>query len=167
MGWARMDDGYMDHPKILEAGPWCELLDRRGIEYCAAHDTDGLITPSALKKIGREIPKVAARVLTLVAVGRWTPNEGGGWWVHDFLAFNPSKAERGALRESGRARQAAWRERARNAVTNAEVTKGRGGESVVGPKMVARCKRCDRLTVDCECPPLALVAVEGLREDVE
>src|SRR4051812_14207864 len=51
MGWARMDDGYMDHPKILEAGPWCELLDRRAIEYCAAHDTDGLVTKSALKKI--------------------------------------------------------------------------------------------------------------------
>jgi hypothetical protein len=31
MGWARFDDGYRNHPKILEAGPWAELLDRRAI----------------------------------------------------------------------------------------------------------------------------------------
>lgn len=151
MGWARMDDGYMDHPKILEAGPWCELLDRRAIEYCAAHDTDGLVTRSALKKIGREIPKVASRVLTLVDVGRWTVNEGGGWWVHDFLTYNPSKAERETIRASGRERQAAWRKRARDAVTNAEVTKGRGGESVVLPKPILRCARCKLLLFDCPC----------------
>lgn len=157
MGWSRFDDGYMDHPKIMEAGPWAELLDRRAIEHCAKYETDGLVAKSALRRIGRDIPRVSQRVLALIEVGRWTVNETGGWWVHDFLKYNPSRAQREADRASGRDRQAAWR--ARNAVTNSEVTKGTGRESVsVGrPKIVERCRRCARLTLDCVCPPLELV----------
>lgn len=155
MGWARFDDGYMDHPKIMDAGPWAELLDRRAIEHCAKYETDGLISKSGLRRISRDIPKVAARVLALVEVGRWTLNENGGWWVHDYLLYNPSKQEKEAQREAGRERV---RKHRSNAVTNAYQSKGRGGESVPTPKIVARCRRCDRLTIDCGCPPLDLVA---------
>lgn len=154
MGWARFDDGYLDHPKILEAGPWAELLDMRAVIWCAKYETDGLVTRVALKRIGREIPKVASRVLSLVECGRWTVNENGGWWVHDYLKFNPSKAEKETQRESGRERV---RNHRRNAVTNASQSKGRGGESVVVPKTIQRCARCSRLSIDCACPALELV----------
>src|SRR5580765_8155562 len=104
MSWARFDDGYSDNPKILEAGPWCELLDMRAIIYCARMSTDGLVTRAALKRIGHGIPKLAERVNVLLEVGRWTVNEGGGWFVHDFLTFNPSKAQKEAERAAGRER---------------------------------------------------------------
>lgn len=154
MGWARFDDGYLDHPKILEAGPWAELLDMRAVIWCAKYETDGLVTRVALKRIGREIPKVASRVLSLVECGRWTVNENGGWWVHDYLKFNPSKAEKETQRKLGRERV---RNHRRNAVTNASQSKGRGGESVVVPKTIQRCARCKRLSIDCACPALELV----------
>lgn len=154
MGWARMDDGYMDHPKIMDAGPWAELLDRRAIEHCAKYETDGLVSKSGLRRISRDIPKVPQRVLSLIECGRWSLNETGGWLVHDFLEFNPSKEEKQTQREQGRERQRRWKA---NAVTNASHPKGRGGEAVPTPKMVARCKRCDRLSFDCDCPPLGLV----------
>lgn len=158
MGWARVDDGYLGHPKILEAGVWAELLDLRSIIWCAKYETDGLVTRSALQSIGRGIPKVSTRVLSLIDVGRWTVNEGGGWWVHDFLTYNPSKAEKETQRAQGRERVRKHRlSTSGNAVTNASHPKGRGGESVPTPKVLARCRRCDRLSVDCQCPPLELV----------
>lgn len=151
MGWARMDDGYMYHPKIVEAGPWPELLDRRAIEHCAKNETDGLVTRSALRLLGRDIPKLAERVTVLLEVGRWTANEaGGGWWVHDYLKFNPSKAEKEAMRVAGRERV---RKHRSNAVTNAYQSKGRGSlepEKQRVPSIV-RCKGCGKLDLDCQC----------------
>lgn len=149
MGWSRIDDGYMDHPKIMDAGPWAELLDRRAMEHCAKYDTDGLVTKSGLRRISRDIPRVTSRVLALVECGRWTVNETGGWWVHDYLDYNPSKAQRAEIRESGKLRQARYRRNAvSNGVTNGEVTKGRGGGSV---EEIRRCARCKLLLFDCPC----------------
>ena len=157
MGWSRFDDGYMDHPKIMDAGPWPELLDRRAIEHCAKYETDGFVSRSGLRRIGRDIPKVSQRVLTLLAVGRWEAH-GDGWMVHDFLKFNPSKVAKEADREENRERQRAHREKLRNGVTNEVVTNGRGNrERVVSPKIIERCRRCERLSMDCDCPPLGLV----------
>lgn len=158
MGWARFDDGYTDSPKIVEAGVFAELLDMRGIIYSAKHETDGLITHSALKLISRDIPRPLEKVHALEQVGRWFPNEGGGWWIHDYLEYNPSKAAKSEMRSAARERQAKYR---RNAVTNT-VTDGvsnklllRGGESLQpkkqGVRTVLRCETCGLLDIDCEC----------------
>lgn len=148
-----MDDGYMFHPKVVEVGPWAELLDRRAIEHCAKNETDGLVTRSALKLIGRSIPKVAERVTALLEVGRWTMNDGGGYLVHDFLKYNPSKAQKEQIRALGKERQQRHRE-SRNAVTNAY--QPRGGESLSltqgqRVRLVERCGACGQLDMDCQC----------------
>lgn len=162
MGWARFDDGYMDHPKIYEAGPWAELLDRRAIEHCAKYETDGLVTPTSLKRIARGIPKVNERVHKLLEVGRWTVNDTGGWVVHDFLKYNPSKAAKEDMRAKGRQRVAKHRG---NAVTNAYQSRGGDTEEKrsAAHKLVERCKRCDELLgIDCECDsPLSAVPEVG------
>lgn len=156
MGWARMDDGYMFNPKIVEAGPWAELLDRRAIEWCAKNETDGLVVRSGLRIIGRGIPKVAERVNALLEVGRWAVNEGGGYWVHDYLKYNPSKADKETQREAGRERV---RKHRSNAVTNAYQSKGRGGDTGErkGVPTVSWCERCKRTNFDCDCPSLKAV----------
>ncbi len=157
MGWARIDDGYTNSPKILEAGPWAELLDMRAIVYSAGNETDGLVTRSALKLIGRDIPKLSDRVNVLVEVGRWTVNEGGGWLVHDFLEYNPSKAQKTQIRALGKERQQRLRNARSNGVTNG-VTDAyplRGGESLPNQKQrvrsIERCRACGQLDLDCEC----------------
>lgn len=94
MSWARFDDQYSDHPKIVEAGPMAELLDVRGIIYSARMQTDGLITAASLRQISRDIPRVRERVRKLIEVERWEEAPGGGWMIHDFLEFNFSRAER-------------------------------------------------------------------------
>lgn len=112
-----------------------ELLDRRAIEHCARYETDGLITRSALRRIGRDITKVPSRVLALVEVGRWTVNEGGGWWIHDYLKYNPSKAQKEAQRAAGRERVRNHRSNSvTNPVTPAYHSLGRGGESLDLPE---------------------------------
>ncbi len=164
MGWARFDDQYTDNPKILEAGPWAELLDMRAIIYCARMETDGLISRAALKRISHGIPKAAERVTMLLEVGRWTVNEGGGWWIHDYLAYNPSKAQRAAERARGRERVAKHRSSTGgNAVTNAYQSKGTGEveEKRSAPPFVKRCRRCHQVQFDCSCPPIDLVEDVG------
>jgi hypothetical protein len=113
MVWARFDDRYSDSPKIEAAGPWAELLDMRAIIYAAGNLTDGLITRTALTKISAGIPSPLKKAQILVDVGRWDVNPGGGWLIHSFLTYNPSKASV----EDGRAKKemdrAAARERMR------------------------------------------------------
>lgn len=143
MGWARFDDAYTHHPKTREAGPWAELLDMRGIIWCARYNTDGRVTRNGLADIKHGIPKVYDKIDRLVAVGRWKTNPDGGWFIHDFLEFNPSKAQRESEKTAARERQRAWR--ARNGVTNGEVTKG------TGRGLVERCATCQKLSIDCQC----------------
>ncbi len=116
MVWARFDDGYLNNLKVQSAGALAEHLDMRAIIYCAQNSTDGLVTPLALQIIGVGLPGVQKRVLALIAAGRWVPNEGGGWLIHDFLDFNPSKAQLDDKRTKTKERQAEYR--ARNSVTN-------------------------------------------------
>lgn len=110
MGWARFDDKYSDHPKIAAAGPWAELLDMRAIIFCAKHETDGHVCKAMLGRIAVGIPSARAKASKLVEVGRWSPDpRGDGWWIHDYLAYNPSRARKDKDRAEARARMAAAR----------------------------------------------------------
>jgi hypothetical protein len=144
MGWARFDDGYSDHPKILEAGPWAELLDMRAIIYCARYDTDGRLTTTGLRQIRRGIPKLVDKVDRLVAVGRWSTDPAGGWQVRAFLEHNIAKVDRDRMRASTRERQAKFRA-ARNGVTNTSLSRGGEGD------LLTRCADCGKLELDCQC----------------
>lgn len=110
MVWARFDDHYLESPKVEAAGPLAEHLDMRAIIYAARNETDGLITPTALLKIGLGLPRMKARVDALVLAGRWHPNLGGGWLIHDFLDYNPSKAALSDKRSKDKERQRSHRE---------------------------------------------------------
>lgn len=107
MVWARFDDRYSESSKVLDAGPWAELLDMRAIIFSCRNETDGAISKTALQRIGHGIPAVMKKAAVLVEVGRWDVNPAGGWWVHDFLIYNPSKAVLEQQRVEGRERAAA------------------------------------------------------------
>lgn len=105
MGWAKFDDAYSDHPKVVAAGPLAELLDTRAIMFCARHETDGHVRAAQLSRLGIGIKSPKIQAQRLVDVGRWEPDGGGdGWWVHDFLDYNPSRAQKNAEREAARER---------------------------------------------------------------
>lgn len=155
MVWARFDDCYSESPKIEAAGPWAELLDMRAIIYCARNETDGLVTKTAMAKISTNIPNPRARAATLVEVGRWKPNEGGGWLIHDFLDYNPSKAQLEEQRAEGRVRAKRSRERSREPDTN-ETRSHAVGSGARGRARVGRVSEVDTSEPKSPAPWIAL-----------
>lgn len=105
MAWAKFDDQFTEHPKVVAAGPWAELLAMRAVIYCARYETDGHVRATQLARLAVGVPSVKRRVASLVEQGLWTEDsEGDGWWVHDFLEYHPSREERETEREQARKR---------------------------------------------------------------
>lgn len=101
MTWVRLDDAFPEHPKVLALGDDYEAgvaLHVRGLCYCARNLTDGHVP-------ARMFREDAATIARLVEVGMWHEAEGG-FVIHDYLDYNPSRAEALALAE---ARSAAGR----------------------------------------------------------
>lgn len=95
--WCKVDVAIGRHPKVAMAGPFAELLYRRSIEYCREHLTDGVLPAAMVPALivwpaGHRIPGNEALADRLVAVGLWH-REGDGFAVHDFLAYQESKAD--------------------------------------------------------------------------
>lgn len=125
MTWVRLDDQFDEHPKFEAAGPLAGWLFVVGLTYAARNLTDGFVPRGAVRRladwhrVGEDV--TAAQLATeLVEVGLWEAVEGG-YQVHDYLDYQPSRAQVLAERERNRQRQTHYRQR--NAVTNA-VTNG-------------------------------------------
>jgi hypothetical protein len=88
MPWGRLDDKFYSHPKILAVGLAPAGLYSIGLSYSAAQLTDGHIPVSAVTNFTGW--KSAAR--RLVEGHLWEVAEGG-WRVHDYLDWNPSREQ--------------------------------------------------------------------------
>lgn len=144
MSWARFDDNYTMNPKVLAAGYQAELLDMRAIVWCARYETDGFVSDDALSIVGRSIPAHRAKAKKLVEVGRWTKGDGG-WWVCNYLSYNPSHEECERRRKEGKERASRSRERKANERRTSEVGSGdpRGGDGYLSRFAIADCEICD------------------------
>ena len=92
MAWLRIDDRVRTHPKIAEAGPAAAWLWFCGICYCREHLTDGVIPRSVVSSLAMNLPLPLKHAERLCAVGLWH-STAGGYLVHDFLDWNPSRAD--------------------------------------------------------------------------
>lgn len=102
MAWTKIDDGYRHHPKMLAAGLEALGLDVCAMTYASQHRTDGFIPDYAVAAL-YPTPKSTKLVATLVKVGRWHRDDTrGGYWIHDYLAYNPSAEEAEAEAEARR-----------------------------------------------------------------
>jgi hypothetical protein len=114
MAWVRLDDGFPDHPKAVQAGPLACWLYVCSLAYANRYLTDGFIPDRQIARL-IDAKKPAALAAILVSVGLWEEIEGG-YRIHDYLDYQPSaekvKKERGHNAE----RQARWRDR--NAESN-------------------------------------------------
>lgn len=97
MPWVRIDDQFPDHPKVVEAGPMAAWLYVCGLTYCARQLTDGFIPVAQVPRLvgGPGVGRLAAR---LVSAGLWE-EVPGGYRVHDFLIYNPSREQTLVRRE--------------------------------------------------------------------
>lgn len=94
MTWAKLDDAFPNHPKVVELSDRLFRLHVTAICYCAKGLTDGEVPAGALRRLLRGTPRQAQ---ALVDAGLWEVN-GDGWAVHDYLKYNPSSAQVEELR---------------------------------------------------------------------
>lgn len=129
MSWSRFDDKYAQSPKLVALGDWYEVglaLDVAGIGWCCLNETDGRLPKAqvgrlircANMRIGavRVTPEAVAE--RLVQVGRWE-DAGDRYVIHDFLVYNPSKADNDAKRAATAERVQRHRNTKRNGDCNA------------------------------------------------
>jgi len=140
MAWVKLDDHFPDHPKIVSAGPLGAWLYVAGLCYCNRLLTNGFIPISQVDRLSphredqdlRDSPlKLAAR---LCGLGLWGEGERKGvpgYFVHDFLKYQPSKKQVMTERAKTAIRQGRFRNGHRNGVTNG-VTNG-GGNAAPDP----------------------------------
>lgn len=113
MSWAKLDDAFADHPKVVGLSDAAFRLHVTAILYAARYETDGEIPGGALDRMGGS-PGCAAE---LADAGLWdiTP---GGYAIHDYLKYNPSREQRDELRRRAADRQERWRNERTNSVSN-------------------------------------------------
>lgn len=129
MSWVRIDDQAWDHPKHVAAGPMAFALWVWGLLYCSRHTTDGLVPADAPLRCG--VPKAEREVTRLVVAGLWDEVEGG-YCIHDYHEYNPSKSQVIKRKEAAAKRLADWRKRKGYAHGNADETPLHDGFESVG-----------------------------------
>ena len=96
MTWVRLDDDFYHHPKVLKAGPLCIAMQVAGLCYCNHYLTDGFIPESSVSNLlnieNARDSEYKTIVSKLVACEMWEPVEGG-YQIHDFLDYQPSKEQ--------------------------------------------------------------------------
>ncbi|MBP7594329.1 MAG: hypothetical protein KA755_01620 [Candidatus Microthrix sp.] len=101
MTWVRLEDSFPEHPKILGLSVAAKWLIVEGLCWCNRNLTDGFIAAEAAPRLGAT-KKLAGE---LVEAGVWELCDGG-WMVHDYDEFQPSRERVLADREAGRLRKA-------------------------------------------------------------
>jgi hypothetical protein len=103
MTWARLDDGFWMHPKVLMAGNTAAGIFARFLSYCGCYLTDGLIPEAIADSI---IGKDKKAFDALEAQGFVQRLETGSVYIPGYSEHNPSKAE---IEETRRERAKAGR----------------------------------------------------------
>jgi hypothetical protein len=91
--WVRLEDCYFTHRKVADLSKDAKLLDLAAMAYSARELRDGMLSRSDVRIVAAEVDVhnplgVAAQ---LVNAGRWGQRTGGGFVIHDYLQYNPSR----------------------------------------------------------------------------
>ncbi|MEV0526001.1 hypothetical protein AB0I66_21430 [Streptomyces sp. NPDC050439] len=117
MPWFALDDGFDTHPKVRKAGNAAVgLFVRLGV-HATKHLTEGHLDGAIVRDYG-----TAATIRKLVTVGmlhepghpcrRCPQPADNGFYIHDYLDYNKSRAQIEAAREAARKRQQRGRDNA-------------------------------------------------------
>lgn len=104
MAWARIDDKFLDNPKVRKAGKEATYLYISALIYSSSQITEGFISDESLGLVAFKgfIKNENSQAKKLVECDLWDRVEGG-YQIHDYLEYNPTKEEI----EEARAKKAA------------------------------------------------------------
>lgn len=136
--WIKIDDQFPDHPKIRSVGALGLALQMAAICYCGRYLTDGFLSYSAADALIRSVfapftkedGSIWQAAITsghagedadecdwkrlMVESGLWENSRKGGYYIHDYLKYNPKKSEVLAQRDADRKRKGFQLDSARN-----------------------------------------------------
>jgi len=96
MSWIKLDDQWMDHPKIIKAGRDARDMWLASITWCAKHLTDGYfpaeLLPSLAVTAGVDVANCLTLASSLLDACLWDSTDNG-YMVHDYLDYNPTKEQ--------------------------------------------------------------------------
>ena len=113
MAWVRLDEEFAEHPKLANAGPLAGMMQVAALCYCNRHLTDGFIPRGQAPKLitcdglyrernGQVLPVTWRDVVQdMLNEGLWEEVDGG-YQIHDYLEFQPSKEDVLSSREQKR-----------------------------------------------------------------
>lgn len=113
MAWARIDDGFYDHPKVVKLAATCPaagFLHVRAIAYCSKHLTDGLIHEEMVAVLSPVQRDRDEQIAALLETGLWFQGDETGtdhYGIHHFLDYQPKKEDVLERRRKDRERKAA------------------------------------------------------------
>jgi hypothetical protein len=89
MAWLKLDDGFVEHPRIEPLTDRAFRLHVAALCQCARKLTDGHISLKDARMLSVLTRSRARHIDELVDKGLWNVN-GNGWVLRDFLDYNPS-----------------------------------------------------------------------------
>jgi hypothetical protein len=120
MTWVKLDEHFVDHPKVVTAGPLASWLFISGLCYANRLLTDGFIPEQFLDRLlvqngaKRQDPVKLAHKLCEVELWKPATSHGQkGYQIHDFLKYQPSRKQVLQARKTAADRQARWRQLSR------------------------------------------------------
>src|SRR5215217_2603099 len=90
MPWLKIDDNFCDHDKIEPLSDGAFRLHVCGMNFCARLLTEGFLKVAQVQRLPCNVTE--ERIQELVEAGLWHPAPGG-YQIHDFLDYNPTKEE--------------------------------------------------------------------------
>jgi len=144
MTWVRLDEQFAQHPKTLQAGPLGLAMQVAALCYCNLYLTDGYVPAATaatllrfdnidvLDENGQATRMSWQHVVgALVDAGLWI-TVPGGWEIHDFNQYQPTREQVLADREASRQRQQKLRKSRRDKHGSNTVTSGVSHGGVAG-----------------------------------
>ena len=130
MPWVKIDEKFYQHPKVVEVGPLGMAMQVAALCYCNQNLTDGFVPYNAADTLlpwkflgedtdrGRKLYRISVScgmhgedatagfvIELLLDAGMWEEVDGG-YQIHDFKDYQPTKeevlAERDRKKEAGR-----------------------------------------------------------------
>ncbi len=109
MPWVKLDDRFPSHRKIDLLSDRAFRLYVSALCWCSENLTEGFIPDENVTRIAR-VRSTKATAKELEGRGLWERVDGG-WQIHDYLDYNPTRAAVQAERGRNAARQQEYRDK--------------------------------------------------------
>ncbi len=105
MSWVKIDDAILDNHKVAKIGPAAFGLYVAGMAYAARNLTDGYVPSEKVERLLNwdDGDDAVAALKELQRAHLWR-SENGGFRIHDYLDYNPSRERVLADREAAKKR---------------------------------------------------------------